>query len=317
MTIRVLMLPRPKADEPSGIGRVVEAYYRHLLEFDVELVPEKATTYDLKAVHAGATAEDVDVCHAHGLYWTADYDAPEWEYASNAKVISAIRHAREVTVPSTWVAEAFQRDMHFSPRVVNHGIEWTEWQHKAECGGYVLWNKNRAGDVCDPTSVWELAKRRPNQKFVTTFLQGDLPNVLKTGTLPHGEMKRVVQSAAVYLATTKETGGVGVLEAMASGIPVLGYAQGGVLDFVEHGVNGFLAEPGDVESLVEGLDYCFTNRAVLGANARESAKRFTWEAACKQVADVYCLALAKVVIKRPMWIDPAIYMQNSELDRGQ
>jgi glycosyltransferase involved in cell wall biosynthesis len=104
-------------------------------------------------------------------------------------------------------------------------------------------------------------------------------------------MKTTVQKAGVYLATTKETFGIGILEAMASGVPILGYAHGGILPLVEHGVNGYLANPGDLDDLADGLDYCITHADMLGNNGREMAKAWTWEKACAQVAETYKKAL--------------------------
>jgi glycosyltransferase involved in cell wall biosynthesis len=59
------------------------------------------------------------------------------------------------------------------------------------------------------------------------------------------------------------------------------------VDLVEHGVSGFLAKPGDVESLAEGLNYCLEHRATLGANGREQARAWPWLAAVEKVAGVY------------------------------
>jgi len=128
----------------SGIKRVVEAYCKYLPEFGVEVVGEDIGDYDIKAVHAGM-APDCDVAHLHGLYWTSDYEAQAWEWRANSSVVANLRGAKEVTVPSEWVAMTIKRDMRFSPHVIPHGIEWDEWAHHLEQdGGYVIWNKNRA-----------------------------------------------------------------------------------------------------------------------------------------------------------------------------
>jgi len=276
----------------SGIARTIENYFRLLPSYGVELVTPDAETYDLVAAHAGTTGANCDICHCHGLHWTSDHQAAKWQYKVNAKVIDAIRHAREVIVPSPWVARAFQRDMHFTPHIIPHGIEWQEWQHDYEHEGFVLFNKNRTGDVCSPEAVNALAQQFPLIRFVSTFaLTGAGDNVTVTGVVPHAEMKQLVQRAGIYLATTRETFGIGILEAMAAGTPVLAYGYGGALDLVEHGVTGYLARPGDAEDLAEGLAYCQEHSAVLGANAREAAKRWTWEFACQRVAEVYELAL--------------------------
>lgn len=305
------MLPHPKdgLGNESGIRRVVEAYHEHLPKFGVELVKPNATTYDIKAVHAGMTGADNDVCHTHGLYWTADYKAADWEYRVNARVIEAIRHARTVTVPSEWVAETFRRDMRLAPAVVPHGIDWREWQHSEDNEGYILWNKNRAGvDACDNSVLTPLAKQFPNNIFVATFPPQGRPQnlkVLKDGVVPHSEMKRLVQRAGVYLSLVKETFGIGVLEAMAAGVPVLGWNYGGNSFLVEHGVSGYLAEPGNLDDLYTGLDYCLKYRDTLGANGRELVKKWTWQSACEKLTHIYELAMKDD--KRPMFIEPELY----------
>lgn len=291
--MRVAMLPHLShfRTEESGIKRVVEAYFKYLPQFCIELVNPDAS-YDLLAGHAGMTS-DVDVSHVHGLYWTADYPAGQWEWKANKDVIHSIRGAKQVTVPSSWVAETFQRDMRFTPHVVPHGIDWDEWQDSSEIGDYVLWNKNRTGDVCDPTPMMELARKFPKTHFVSTFTtKHNVPsNINVIGVIPHDQMKLLVKSSLVYLATTKETFGIGTLEAMAAGIPVLGFAHGGILDMVQHGVNGYLAKPGDIDDLADGLTYCLKHRDVLGTNGRELAKTFTWEKVAEQVAGIYAQAL--------------------------
>jgi glycosyltransferase involved in cell wall biosynthesis len=251
--------------------------------------------FDLVAGHVGAgfTTGVPFVCHTHGMHWTADYPCDKWQWGVNAKLIEAIRRANEVTVPSAWVAETFQRDMRFTPHIVPHGIDVREWEFAGKRRDYVLWNKNRPGDVCDPRPVRELAERFPKQHFVTTYVTkgAKLNNVNVLGTIPYEQMRGVVQQARMYLSTTKETFGIGVLEAMASGVPVLGYAHGGNVALVEHGVTGYLAEPGDIDDLSEGLDYCLRHWQVLGANGREKAKQYRWVDACEQVARIYEMAL--------------------------
>src|SRR5690606_18416578 len=99
---------------------------------------------------------------------------------------------------------------------------------------------NRKDVTCDPQDVSFLANEFPSLGFVSTFGQ-DLPNVQLTGKLPFDQMQQLVKSCGVYLATTKETGGIGIMEAMAAGKPILGYQYGAIADLVQHGVNGYLA----------------------------------------------------------------------------
>ena len=295
--MHVLMMPHPDSVKlEGGIGQVIRAYGKYLPQFGIELVhPNSADDFDLKVVHAGMTGGDCDICMLHGIHWTADYPAPDWEYRVNAKIVEAVRSARAITVPSEWVAETLRRDLRVNPVVIPHGIDVGDWAHDEPQGDYVLWNKNRIDPhVCNPAVLFELAYRFPDAPFVSTFLPTDVPrppNVSVTGLIPHDQMKRMIQSSLVYLATTKETGGLGILEAMAAGVPVLGYAHGAITDLVQHGVNGYLARLDDIDDLVQGVRYCVKNRAVLGANGRELARTWTWEAAVEKVAEVYRQAM--------------------------
>lgn len=288
--MKVKMIPGVVKNPNNGIAQVVQAYHKYLPSFDIDLVD--SDSWDLLAAHAGATGKECDVAHNHGLYWTADYAAKEWEYKANRDVVESLRHAQMITVPTEWVAATIRRDMHVNPVVVPHGIDWQEWQGIEQRSHYVLYNKNRQGDVCDSSPMDELAKLATDTTFVSTFGRPG-NNVKVTGVRSHDEMKRVVQSAGVYMATTKETFGIGILEAMASGVPILGYNHGGASVLVTHGVNGYLAEPGNIDDLLTGLRYCQKHNAILGKNGRELAKQWTWEHACSLVAQVYEEALVK------------------------
>ena len=289
--MKVMMAPHPNIrgdGSESGIWRVVEAYHKYLPYYDIEVVDRFASSYDIAAIHAGLYNGPCDVAHTHGLYWTADYEAHRWEWATNARVIASVRYAKIVTVPSSWVAETFRRDMRLNPRILPHGIDWDDWQHNEVNGSYVLWNKNRSFDVCSPYPVGVLAQKFPKQKFVMTIApEGHFPNIHETGVIAHHKMKKLIQSAALYLSTTKETFGIGTLEAMASGVPVLGFAHGGNLDLIKHKKTGYLAKVNDYEDLFEGLVYCVNNRDDLGYAAREDARNWSWEKTIEKLAEIY------------------------------
>lgn len=289
----VYMQPTPSqalADTTNAIHQVVLKLQTHLPAFDYALL-EDAASADLVVGHAGQGANGVvDVAHCHGLYPTSLGSADAWHWGANKAVISNLVGAKEITVPAEWVADILRRDMHVNPHVIGWAIEPAEWTPRDAHDGYVLWNKTRRDQVCDPSPCLQLAAAEPKQRFLTTFGEGT-PNVRTVGRQPYEAMKEAVRGAEVYLATTKETFGIGTLEAMACGIPVLGYRWGGTADLVEHGVTGFLVEPGDVDGLREGLAYCKQFRAILGANARAKALTFTWDKVARQIAAVYDLAL--------------------------
>lgn len=288
---RVLIWPRP-TEQPAnhGIGRVVHAQYKYLPAYGIQLVNDEASA-DIVAIHAGRNPYTrVDVLHAHGLYWTGDKGSgvyTQWHSDANKGIVDMARKARAITVPSDWVAMPFKRDMRLSPSVIGHGIEASEWTPGVN-GGYVLWNKNRPDDVCNPQPAWEVAMS--GAKVVSTFSPRDLqvPGSMRvTGALPHEQMREMVRNADVYLATVKETFGIGTLEAMSCGVPVLGYKHGGTADLVRHEVDGYLAKPNDLADLLRGLDWIRQRRAELGRNARQRALEYTWERVAQQYATLY------------------------------
>jgi glycosyltransferase involved in cell wall biosynthesis len=295
MTIRVRMVPHLNEIQhgESGINTCIKAWFKYLGKYDIELVERKVDSFDILAVHAGMASRfsnDVKlVAHSHGIYFTEDYAALAWEWAANESVIESLRRADAITVPSNWVNDVIKREMRVNANVIPHGVEWDEWQHDLPNDGYILaYTKNRVMDVCNPAFISELARRFPDKLFICTFAPKDAPsNVRITGLIPHEKMKRVIQRAAVSISPVRETFGIQTLESLASGTPVLGYNYGGNKDLIKHGVDGYLAQPLNIDDLSEGLKYCLQYRDSLSKNAKELSKKFTWDIACEKLANVY------------------------------
>jgi glycosyltransferase involved in cell wall biosynthesis len=87
-----------------------------------------------------------------------------------------------------------------------------------------------------------------------------------------------------------------VLEAMASGLPVVAAQSGGVLDFVTEGVSGLLFDPEDKQSLVEAARAIVTDTHLarrLSAEARAVAESRRWEAVLDGLLDDYAEVIAQ------------------------
>lgn len=76
----------------------------------------------------------------------------------------------------------------------------------------------------------------------------------------------------VYVcASMKEEFGIALLEAMATGLPVVAPSVGGPATYVEEGVTGFLVDTGDRRALADGVASALT--AAVGPFAPENARR--------------------------------------------
>lgn len=300
--MRVYIDPTYQAPDRAdgGIRRVVTAQQRYLPEFGWDVVnsPDEA---DLIANHGAALTERQGapmISHSHGLMWR-EYEFGEWGEKVNAQLIDAMVRADAITAPSRWVANAISRGMLVKPDVVYHGVDADEWATDEAHLGYVLWNKARVDPVSDPYDMNEVARLLPATPFLSTF--GDASsNVMLTGALAYDQMRSVVQHAAVYLATTRETFGIGTLEALAAGVPVAGWRYGGQEEIIIEGETGYLAAYGDYEALAGCIQRCLTERARLSrACLADARSRWGWKDKIEQYARLYERTVRERAKSRP------------------
>ncbi len=86
-----------------------------------------------------------------------------------------------------------------------------------------------------------------------------------------------------------------LLEAMATGMPVITTETCGMPDVVESDYNGLLVPPADAKAIENGILRLAASvelRKKLGEAARETMKRFTWERAARQLEELYRRVLA-------------------------
>jgi len=292
--MNVLIKPQINTEDKGdgGIRRVIEAQIKYLPEYGINIV-DTLDEADIIAVHAGEWVETNKpvVSHCHGLYWS-EYKWPEWADKLNKHVIESIRKADAVTAPCEWVANAIRRGFCINPSIIPHGVDCNYWT-PGKPGGYVLWNKTRVDPVCTVDSLAYLIDNNPDIVFVSTAPVKGAKIIDVTSVNEH---RPYVQNASVYLGTTRETFGIGLLEALACGVPILGWDWGGLKEIITHKVHGYLARPGDFESLNNGLKWIIENRDKLSPNCRELAKKYTWESAIKKYAELY-KSLSKPSIK--------------------
>ena len=110
------------------------------------------------------------------------------------------------------------------------------------------------------------------------------------------DVAEVLRWADLYLLPSNlESFGLSALEAMATGVPVIGTRAGGLPEVVQHGVCGFLGEPGDVEGMAQGAVALLKDAGrwrQFSQAARERAAMFAIEKVVPRYEEVYAAVVA-------------------------
>jgi phosphatidylinositol alpha 1,6-mannosyltransferase len=104
-------------------------------------------------------------------------------------------------------------------------------------------------------------------------------------------LPRLYANADAFLfASHTETLGLVILEAIASGVPVIAAPVGGVADHLRDGINGLGYPPGDVAAMASGMVRLATSPELtrrLARGARQSAARLSWTDELDRLAESY------------------------------
>jgi glycosyltransferase involved in cell wall biosynthesis len=111
---------------------------------------------------------------------------------------------------------------------------------------------------------------------------------LHTPHVPQAQLPDIYRAADVFVLPTLTEGmPLVVLEAMASGLPVIA-TPNGPSDLIENGTDGFIVPIRNPQAIAEKLQVLYQDpelRATLGRRAREKALRFGWDVYARRAAD--------------------------------
>jgi glycosyltransferase involved in cell wall biosynthesis len=159
---------------------------------------------------------------------------------------------------------------------------------------FLLTYVGRLAPEKDLKTLMEIANSLPPEmnKDVHWLIAGDgplleelkmasLPNMTFTGYLKGEGLAEVYSATDLFVfPSPTETFGNVVLEALASGTPVIGANAGGVKNIISNGVTGHLCEPGNTEDFVDRIVQLLGNdlfREQMGINARKYALTQKWD----------------------------------------
>lgn len=122
-------------------------------------------------------------------------------------------------------------------------------------------------------------------------------NIIFTGYCPDKKLPLLYQAADVFaFSTFYEHHPFAVLEALATGLPVVTTTVGGISETIESGKNGFLVEPFNSKAFSEKILYLIEHPAFaaeMGALARKTmVEKYDWRIVVKDAMKVYDEALS-------------------------
>ncbi|MDH7488202.1 MAG: glycosyltransferase family 1 protein [Anaerolineae bacterium] len=126
-------------------------------------------------------------------------------------------------------------------------------------------------------------------------------NTVFTGHLGGDNLAQAYASGDIFVfPAANETFGNVVLEAMASGLPVVAPRAGEPSDLITHGERGLLFEPGDQDGLVDAVRHLVRDLEYarsLGASGRAYAETLNWELVLDGLFDSYARVASHRVLR--------------------
>jgi glycosyltransferase involved in cell wall biosynthesis len=118
-------------------------------------------------------------------------------------------------------------------------------------------------------------------------------------------MPAVYRQADIFVLPSQNEGmSIALLEAMASGLPVVVTDTGGTAELVREGVNGHVVSWADVPTLAGVLARLVHDREIrlrMGRESRRIAKRFSWSAVTREYVEL-CQRIVAESRAVPVWV---------------
>lgn len=133
---------------------------------------------------------------------------------------------------------------------------------------------------------------RPRKKHEKWVMKNGLQDVVFIGYASYTDLPRYYKTADVFCtpATSRESFGIVLLEAMAVGKPIVATNIAGYASVVTHNEDGFLVPPKSSRGLAQALSSLLKDESLrqqMGAKGRVTAERYNWKYVAQRVLDYY------------------------------
>lgn len=129
-------------------------------------------------------------------------------------------------------------------------------------------------------------------------LRPDGTEIRAVGRVDPELLPRYYRSADIFCspATGRESFGIVLLEAMASGVPVIASDIPGYRRVVAHGVDGLLTRPKEPEAIADAIVTLGSSKSLrdeLGSRGRKKAMQYDWPIIAKRLEEVFLRILKR------------------------
>jgi glycosyltransferase involved in cell wall biosynthesis len=237
-------------------------------------------------------------CPQLGSSWENDLSRRVWN--RRRKSLSFVRDRLQFVVASRWMEQQVKRSAlcsHFPVECIPFGLDCDVFRpiDKAACrtalgidpvARVVLFVSDNVTNRRKGLAILlDSLSRITHRETVTVISVGRNPppatpgvNMLHLGGIANDQLLAIAYNAAdVFVAPSlQEAFGQTVVEAMACGVPVVGFATGGISDLIQDETTGYLCPVGDAGALAHELDRALGDdrqRLAMGQEARTIAVR--------------------------------------------
>lgn len=279
MNIKIFPNPIDCAGVPGGVNSVVTDHAVGFLAAGLSINENKGPTI----VHALAQSAQIDVFHCHGLYpiGLGHFDA-KYSRANDIILQNALR-AKVTVCISEFSANILRHKLHIDPHVTRNGIWINEYAQGGSPTGPVLFPKASLDANAKPDDMQWL-RDNSDLKLLSIARIVGIPS---TGPLSRSVFLSTLREASIYLGTTKENNSMASMEAMISGVPIVGYNMGFNSEWLINGVGCELVEPGDKNGLREAIYKVKGNWLSYSQAARSYAEIFNWQPVIDELIGLY------------------------------
>lgn len=220
------------------------------------------------------------------------------------------RRATVATVCSRELQEAF-RDRGIETTLLHNLFESElfRFRRRAVVEPSMIWTRSFE-ELYDPYAAVEVfeivSERYPSAtmtmtsngvllKSVAAYIESrGLSGITLTGRVPKEEVARLMNEAGVCINTSRYDGlPTALLEAGASGLPIVTTNVGGIPSFFQDGVSAIFVDVGDHQAMAEAIMQLIEDpekAAVMGEAARDAVADYSWDRASAVLAEVYGFA---------------------------